>query len=69
MVFDFVSDYASRGETGSVTAPKTVAARTVPPSPGSQNTLTPADLDPVWQGPSAAADAVPLPPRKPHRKV
>jgi hypothetical protein len=69
MVFDFVSDYASRGETGSVTAPKTVAARTVPPSPGSQNTLTPADLDPAWQGPPAAADAVPLPPRKPHRKV
>jgi hypothetical protein len=71
MVFDFVSDYASRTETGSVPAPKIVAARAVPPSPGSQSTLTPSDLDPAWQGPPATANAVPLPrPRKsPHGKA
>jgi hypothetical protein len=73
MVFDFVSDYASRSETGSIAAPKTVATRTVPASPGSQTTLTPADLEPAWQGPPAAAEsaAVPLPrPRRiPHGKA
>ncbi|MBN8964212.1 MAG: DUF5330 domain-containing protein [Rhizobiales bacterium] len=73
MVFDFVSDYASRTETGSTPAPKTVAARTVPASPGSQTTLMPADMEPAWQGPPAAAEsmAVPLPrPRKiPHGKA
>jgi hypothetical protein len=71
MVFDFVSDYASRSETGTVTAPKTVAAHTPPVAAGSQSTLTAADLEPAWQGPAASSEAVPLPrPRKnPHGKA
>jgi len=70
MVFDFVSDYASRSETGSIAAPKTVATRTVPASPGSQNTLTPADLEPAWQSPETTTEAtVPLPPKRPRQKA
>jgi hypothetical protein len=50
---------------------KIAAVHGVPSSPGSQNTLKPADLDPAWQTPPVRIDAVPLPrPRKePGRKA
>ena len=78
MVYEFISermtkDHATSGTTGSVTADKNkvVAVRTAPAFAGSQSTLTPADLEPGWQGPPAGVDAVPLPrPRKdPDRKA
>jgi len=71
MVYDFVGDQWTRSETGSVPDPKKVAARAVPASPDSQNTLKPSDLDPAWQGPAERANTVPLPrPRKdPRRQV
>jgi hypothetical protein len=66
-------DHATRGTTGSVAADrnKVVTVRAVPAFAGSQTTLTPADLEPGWQGPSTGVDAVPLPqPRKdPHHKA
>lgn len=81
MVYDFFSDHgkpaaAPGSETGSVVkaklgaGPKIAAARTVPASTGSQNTLKPSDLDPGWRGPlPASTEAVPLPRKAPHRKV
>src|SRR4051812_268256 len=74
MVYDFINDYASHGgETGSVSkpnaGPRLAAARTVPASPGSQSTLKDGDLDPLWQGPPAKTESVPLPRRAPHRKA
>ena len=80
MVYEFFSDHASRGsETGSVgkpklaahTGPKLAAAvRTVPASPGSQNTLKDADLDAAWQGPvPVRTERVPLPRKAPHRQA
>jgi hypothetical protein len=74
MVYEFFSDHAPNGgETGSVTkpkpGPKIAAVRTVPASPGSQSTLKDSDLDPVWQGPPARAENVPLPRKAPHRKA
>jgi len=76
MVYEFINermskDHAASGTTGSVATDKVAAARAVPAFAGSQTTLTPADLDPGWQGPPAGVDAVPLPrPRKdPHRKA
>ena len=77
MVYEFINEHAWRGsETGSVTeleagAEARARSRTVPPSPGSQSTLKPADLEPAWQGPPARTGTVPLPrPRKaPHRKA
>src|SRR5262245_46919597 len=63
MVYEFISDRVVRGDgdrdatTGSVVKLATV--------PDSQDTLTPADLEPAWRGPPARAEAVPLPrPRK-----
>jgi len=80
MVYEFFSDHASRGsETGSVgkaklashTGPKLAAAvRTVPASPGSQNTLKDSDLDAAWQGPvPVRTERVPLPRKAPHRQA
>ena len=70
MVYEFISDRVSHGETGSVT-PRKVAARAAPSFPGSQNTLNVSDFDPEWQGPPSRAENVPLPrPRKdPRRKA
>jgi uncharacterized protein DUF5330 len=52
MVYEFLSEKTSPGETGSVkTAPaKTATAITAKPS---QHTLTPIDLKPAWRGPSS----------------
>ena len=80
MVYEFFSDHASRGsETGSVSKPKlasqtgpklAAAVRTVPASPGSQNTLKDSDLDAAWQGPaSVRTERVPLPRKAPQRQV
>jgi hypothetical protein len=78
MVYEFFSDHASRGnETGSVSKPKSeprsgpklAAVRTVPASPGSQSTLKDSDLDPIWQGPPARTENVPLPRKAPLRKA
>ena len=80
MVYEFFSDHASRGsETGSVSksklashaGPKLAAAvRTVPASPGSQNTLKDGDLDAAWQGPvPVRTERVPLPRKAPHRQA
>jgi len=80
MVYEFISDHASHGsETGSVgkaklashTGPKLAAAvRTVPASPGSQNTLKDSDLDAAWQGPvPVRTERVPLPRKAPHRQA
>ncbi len=78
MVYEFFSDHPSRGnETGSVTklksepksGPKLAAVRTVPASPGSQSTLKDSDLDPIWQGPPARTENVPLPRKAPLRKA
>lgn len=75
MVYEFFNDHALRGnETGSVTKAKpgqklAGAVRTVPASPGSQSTLKDSDLDPVWQGPPARTEHVPLPRKAPLRKA
>jgi hypothetical protein len=80
MVYEFFNDYASHGtETGSVSkskvasggGPKLAASvRTVPASPGSQNTLKDGDLDAAWQGPvPVRTERVPLPRKAPHRQV
>jgi len=67
---------APGGETGSVVktklgpGPKIAAARTVPASTGSQNTLKASDLDPGWHGPLPVhTETVPLPRKAPHRKA
>ncbi|MEA2978426.1 MAG: hypothetical protein QOF09_249 [Alphaproteobacteria bacterium] len=74
MVYEFFNDHTSHGsETGSVPKPKwqpkLAAVRPVPASPGSQSTLKDGDLDPVWQGPPARTENVPLPRKAPHRKA
>ena len=80
MVYEFFNDHASHGtETGSVSqskvashaGPKLAAAvRTVPASPGSQNTLKGGDLDAAWQGPAPVrTEQVPLPRKAPQRRA
>jgi hypothetical protein len=80
MVYEFFNDHASHGsETGSVgksraasyAGPKLAAAvRTVPASPGSQNTLKDGDLDAAWQGPvPVRTEQIPLPRKAPHRRA
>jgi hypothetical protein len=80
MVFELFNDHTSRvTDTGSVTksklashaGPKLAATvRTVPASPGSQNTLKDGDLDAAWQGPAPArTEQVPLPRKAPHRRA
>ena len=70
MVYDFIQERVARQETGSVSDPKVVAAsmtRQAPSHPASQTTLTPADLEPTWQGSVPRKEAVPLPrPRAKH---
>ena len=56
MVYDFIHERMSRGETGSVPE-----AKPAHPHPGSQSTLKADDLDPVWQGPMRRNEPVPLP--------
>jgi hypothetical protein len=85
MVYGFLADHAAKvgtetaapgGETGSVVkakpgaGPKIAAARSVPASSGSQNTLKASDLDPSWRGPlPVQSETVPLPRKAPHRKA
>jgi hypothetical protein len=80
MVYEFFSDHASHGaETGSVSKSKVAsnagpklaaAARMIPASPGSQNTLKDGDLDAAWQGSvPVRTEQVPLPRKAPHRRV
>jgi hypothetical protein len=80
MVYEFFNDHASHStETGSVNkskaasnaGPKLAAAvRTIPASPGSQNTLKDGDLDAAWQGPvPVRKEQVPLPRKAPHRRA
>jgi hypothetical protein len=71
MVFDFISDHASRGGNelaahGETNIPTKVAAvRSIPMLRGSQSTLQPADTEPNWQGPPARGESVPLPRPRP----
>jgi hypothetical protein len=78
MVYEFFNDHASHGtETGSAgkskatsnAGPKLAAVRTIPASPGSQNTLKDGDLEAAWQqGPAPVrTEQVPLPRKAPHR--
>jgi len=78
MVYEFFNDYASHGtETGSVSkvasnagSKLAAAVRTIPVSPGSQNTLKDSDLDAAWQGPvPVRTEQVPLPRKAPHRRA
>jgi hypothetical protein len=80
MVYEFFNDHASHGtETGSTSkskaasnaGPKLAAAvRTIPTSPGSQNTLKDGDLEAAWQGQvPVRTEQVPLPRKAPHRKA
>ena len=76
MVYELFSDHASHGtETGSVSKSKVAsklaaAVRTIPASPGSQNTLKDGDLDAAWQGPvPVRTEQVPLPRKAPHRRA
>lgn len=72
MVYDLINnhapqadkDRAKHGTTGSVTATKVAAVRTIPASPDSQSTLKPEDLDPDWRGP-IRSENVPLPRPRP----
>jgi hypothetical protein len=69
MVYEFINDRMTHGETGSVEATR-IAAHAVPSFAGSHSTLKPSDLEPTWRGPGRS-EAVPLPrPRKdPRRKA
>jgi hypothetical protein len=79
MVYDLINDHTARGgnelgahgETGSVS--KVSAVRSIPITRGSQSTLKPADIEPVWQGLPIRTENVPLPRPRPrietHRKV
>ena len=75
MVYEFINDRMTGGETGSLPPPQRhsggpnlpVTVRTIPIDPDSQTTLKTSDLEPEWQGPSARIEAVPLPrPRMEH---
>jgi hypothetical protein len=77
MVYEFFNDHASHGtETGSASkskvasnaGPKLAAVRTIPTSPGSQNTLKDGDLEAAWQGP-VRTEQVPLPRKAPHPRA
>jgi hypothetical protein len=69
MVYEFFNDHASHGTSSS--GPRLAATvRTVPASPGSQNTLKDSDLDAAWQGPvPVRTERVPLPRKAPHRQA
>ena len=77
MVYEFFNDHASHStETGSASkskvasnaGPKLAAVRTIPTSPGSQNTLKDGDLEAAWQGP-VRTEQVPLPRKAPHPRA
>ncbi len=70
MVFEFINERVSHGETGSVPARRSQSAAADRPQVhpaalsaqnGSQHTLSPADLAPQWQNPPARQEMVPLP--------
>lgn len=64
MVYDFIHERMSRSETGSVSESKVSPAATSrhpQPHPGSQSTLKPDDLEPIWQGAAPRKESVPLP--------
>jgi uncharacterized protein DUF5330 len=64
MVYEFISDRVVRGD-GDRDAPTGSVVKSAAAVPGSQSTLTPADLEPAWQGPPVRTETVPLPrPRK-----
>jgi hypothetical protein len=67
MVYDFINDRMTRGETGSLPERKSTPTRPVPAFAGSQTTLTAPDLEPQWQGPNLHTEAVPLPRKNPRR--
>jgi hypothetical protein len=74
MVYEFINDRMSGGETGSLPPQRhsdggslPVTVRTIPVDPDSQATLKTSDLEPDWQGPSRWLEPVPLPrPRMEH---
>jgi hypothetical protein len=62
MLYDFLTEALAPKETGALphgTAPRGSVAKVEPvkSSPSSQNTLTPADLAPVWRGAQPPKDA------------
>ena len=62
MLYDFLTEALAPKETGALphgTPARGSAAKVEPvkSSPSSQNTLTPADLAPVWRGPQPPKDA------------
>ena len=63
MVYDFLSEHSVRGDPSSVTN------GTGRRWPVSQDTLTASDLEPVWQGPAAQAEMLPMPRKDPRRKA
>ena len=63
MVYDFLSEHSVRGDPSSVTN------GTSRRWPVSQDTLTASDLEPVWQGPAAQAEMLPMPRKDPRRKA
>ena len=70
MIYEFINERVNVGstredETGS--ASKTSAVYAVPTMPSSQNTLTPSDLEPAWQGVPSRTETVPLPLPRPRQ--
>ena len=63
MVYDFLSEHSMRGD------PSAVTNGTERKWPVSQDTLTASDLEPVWQGPAAQAEMLPMPRKDPRRKA
>jgi hypothetical protein len=63
MVYDFFNENSIRGDAGIVT---NGSGRNWPVS---QDTLTSADLEPAWQGPSVQAETLPMPRKDPRRKA
>jgi Family of unknown function (DUF5330) len=61
MLYDFLTETLAPRVTGSIS--RSASTRTAldksPPEHSSQNTLTPADLAPIWRGPQARKDAKP----------
>jgi hypothetical protein len=63
MVYDFISEHSLRGD------PSAVTNGTGRQWPVSQDTLMASDLEPVWQGPPAQAEMLPMPRKNPRRKA
>jgi hypothetical protein len=64
MIYEFINERINErasheDETGSAT--RTSAEYAVPTMPSSQNTLTPSDLEPAWQGVPTRTETVPVP--------